>query len=637
MNVVYRFKANFWFALILLAGLLSVVGMHARGAYADDFLFLHYLSTRSIVEAFTEWHFNSRWTQALLIPLLYQPALAAQGLGGWWPIHGLALLSLLAIAIAVERSLALTGFSIRSRALLLGIFLIHPGKAQAVFWAATIIGYVLPAAWVALAFWYHLHIAAKGRESALRLLPILLAYSSACLSLEQFVPYCTLLIALRLVAFRGSRGAWLRNASLLAGVAAIFLGATIAGSTGHRLAHHGGMGFDSVLGTVLEILWGTLETTIIGTLRVWLDPDLRDLLLPALTSWVTVVGVGAFVAAFAFIPTARAEERNSHRLVLVGLMLWWAPLSPLLVIDYYVPERVFFLSLIGLGMLGVCFLEQLLDRLSSKTLQLACVALLAVPLLVASRVRDAQFVQQWDYTRTLMKSIANTGPTVDDPMLVVAGFPRAIDPVPDVLYGRILDGLAATALQTPKASGRADPDLEFSIPELCTAPTGKTLLRTPRPGHHLWLWGHSGLIEVRALNFGNPAPAPEQAPGTSSLAAWHARDFHQIYNDGVSLSVPGVIRLPESDTLILCVSMDLASVSERGLRLSVHAVTKTVGRRVYDRDLTEKDDMFRHQGANWHRAFLVKDASQLAELSVRLIGHGERTEGPANVDLSVGL
>lgn len=429
------------FLLLLLVGALYG-DIQERGGYADDFVYLNFESYPTIVDAVRGWDYNSRWTQALLVPLAFRAAVADSSQVHWWLLHGIAVLSLAAVAALLCACLRAARNSFLEAFLAAALFVVLPSNTQAVLWPAAALGYTVPT----VLFLVGVLAVLVGRRRNRPAVGLVLATPflwAAMLGVEQlalpvFAVYGAVLVWPTMKP--GSR--WVAGGVLGAAVT-VFVFSVYGGATAERIERHGLAGGTKVWQRVAAVAEGATAGLVVRPSARLRDPYYADLVKEELQRPLFWLASGAWVTALVVLGirgrcnrARRWSKRERIRWLGVGAMLCVAALAPLAAVDYGVPPRCLFVPGVGIALASAFAIAPYFHLPITKVL-VAAAGLAGIAII---RIDAGQAASYWAAEKRVM-DIAREAAVTHPSQVFLVGFPKSFGAVPSFANGFSLPGL----------------------------------------------------------------------------------------------------------------------------------------------------------------------------------------------------
>ena len=160
------------------------------------------------------------------------------------------------------------------------------------------------------------------------------------------------MILLRLYLWRQTLLRTIIHFFLALSLSTLFVSINFLGRTAGRVSQHSLHG-QSIFEHAVQVSIQSFITLIESPFRLLLDPYYRSEILSAgshIAFFFSLLSL--FLLGWYFIKFERTNllsQKKSIIFLLSGLIFWFAALSPLMAINYYMPDRVLFIPLIGLS------------------------------------------------------------------------------------------------------------------------------------------------------------------------------------------------------------------------------------------------------------------------------------------------
>ena len=623
------------FFLVILVTLLSYGTIWSRGGYADDFNFLAYSSGKGYLEAVVGWQANARFSQAIVMPLLMQGLAGDTPLDFHWEVfHAIGIGAFLLCILFFNGILKTTGASWILRVTSCLVFAIYPIKNEALLWPSTIVGYVIALMVFLGAVWFYFATAKKQKESAYSLLITGFLFLFALFFIEQLAPLLVLVVFFRLILFGRRPGSVLANGFMLTSLFAIFIWANYFSAASEKLHRYSGETV-SLVSNILNVLQKSFAAVTVYPARIVFDPyywpSLKGVLLsPAfwlacvtliVLGWILIKGIGASQ------PGTAKSRISPWRFFLGGGLIWVAAFSPFMVISYYLPDRVYFIPLLGLSLMAGAVMELIVSShrwWMSRLLVVLLVSAGCVFVLI-NQYSERDFEKQWNDQKKVMETLAGMERELEPGDVInLVNFPKEIGPAPEFVNWFAFNGMLKWMFPGLDLKGYTQRGF-FSIFPLpgIQETTGATVLSLKKNEKLLvWLDDTENLRKVDALRLGAVA---------SSKASTDDKSKEQLIGElvdiglksavahGFQITIDRVLLLDEARLCVLSLGVRSVKPGNWKTRLIVHARMQDGSMRPYDLTLTKKD-VGTAGNNDWLRAEVqVSDCDKLKEVRVGLL------------------
>lgn len=571
--------------LLVVATVALLYGdISQRGGYADDFVFLRFAQPESLAQAITAWESNSRWSQKLLVPTVMRLIADPEtGRVAWWWVHLASVLALASVAVLLVLVLHQLGFPTAMAAIAALLFAVHPIKDQAVMWPAAVYGYTLPLAAMLIASYWFLRATDRQALSPFAISGILVLSVYSVLSIEQMAPLLILALVVGCWKRRDNRRAVLAGLGIAAASASGVIASLFSGGSADRIARFDSVPFIMLPDRILVIGKAALEALVFAPLRLVFDPYYHGAAIDAALSWRFLGVTGAVTAAIALI--SRSPHRDSYALAESKSTAWKlvaatafiaVPVTPLILVNYYLPDRVFFFPALGFSV----FISVLLVHwpLSARTplRRIGGQVITGAGLLVCALgvlVHGNAFARYWEQQQVFVAAFEQSEILSSTPEHVyLINFPRTFEPVPsfinDFSFQGIVNWLAPTPVNTLQAHAVDDPLAGFS--DVASGAGGQhSIVAKENSVNLFWIDGRLYHVDRLILDGGN-------APRSTQARALHAEiyklDAAISGNAGNMLATSALLRLPSLDAGILKMRIRVTAPVVRPVRLVIHVV-----------------------------------------------------------------
>jgi len=648
----------YWLPVVLVLVLVSYGSYWQRGVYADDFAFLGYLTGQSLPDAIMGWggHFNSRLTQAVLIPTAFSLVQAATpGEVYWWVIHINAVLTLCVTVYLLFKTLELFQLSRLSIFVATLVFALHPIKTQAVFWPASIFGYLYPLLFFMLGTYLYFRAARSGCNKLWQhALVFFLMFLAAC-GIEQLIPLIFLVLVARLLIWRLEFKAVLLHGLGSVLLMAMVVGVILAGRTMDRVASHGGMG--------LSMIWTRLELVLVSAMRELVGYPARFLLdeyfyadvSTAFWSPALLIACMALVLVVVLMmrgPYGPAQPRMRPDMVvmLVGVAAIFLPLTPFLVTDYYMPARVFFIPSIGFALVCGSLFGLLWSVVRARWFHMGLAVLAAVASLVyvlTNRTVQVQYAELWQKEEAVIKHLLQEYPAPEPgTSFSLLHFPRMLGAVPTFADYFTFPGMIQWLYRNETITGKSDMSLStfLDLDENLDASQPRLWTSSPKQNGIIYSVAMEKAMSLSRLLTINEASLvtgdyrrslpgkDESVRDSASIAVVTPLAVSVGYTNALGLELQDALWLRYTDLLCVRVTGNAPSESKR-LRLLVHASYDNGDVVPYDRDLIERN-AFHFSEGKFYADVLIDSASSLRRLEFQMTDSGRVL--PLTIDDSSG-
>lgn len=509
----YKFNyssENYGLALIFSLLILNYGLIWTRGGYADDFAFLAYTEEKDLFSAISQWPFNSRLSQAILIPTLIKTLSGTlPGTFYWWVIHGISLCCLLLCVFLLNGILKKLDapWIIRFSACL--FFAIYPIKNTTVMWPATIIGYVIALTLFLLAVYIYFSRAKSNDETFVSLVSVWTLFLFSIFCIEQLLPLVALVIPLRLFLWRVKTSRAISHFSGGLSLLIAFAIFSFFGRTAGRILDHS-LQDKSIFANALEVSIQSFVVFIEYPLRPLLDPYYRNGIFDAFGHKTFFISVLLLVVlSRLFVKLDRKDVIPSNKAILFltgGLIIWFSALSPLMVIYYGVPDRVLFIPLIGIS-ISVGAVTYLIDRYVNYFRYIvACfIIICGTAFSLVNIYSQNDFAKKWGNEQTLINSLKTLdNGFVESKTIDLFNFPSDYGPSPNLDDYFTLDGIVNWLYPGKNNQGDIQGNFSaiFQLPENASKFNYPETFFLPEQNHKVLLWVNNPnkIITIKELH-----------------------------------------------------------------------------------------------------------------------------------------
>jgi len=594
-----------WLALIIrntwVLPALAFLACHGmvwlRGGYADDFYFIAHVSERTYLDAVIDSPVFSRWGQAIILPAIYGLVSGVHGdQSYWWIAHAIGVCAFVAALFFIDKAARELRFTYGARLIALTLFALHPLKLQAILWPATIVGYTIPLAALALAAFLSIRMTQREHDllSSI-LLACLLLYVS--LSLEQyFIVVLAGLFVWMLLNIWQRRPPWLPMSLGLIVVAGFVSATFLAGSTNERLAGHP-ITVHGLVEHLTTVVPRVFQEEIVHSARYLIDPywwnTLHSLVLsPQFVIVLVILGAVSLALFMSWSrgkdPIAATPMRWIVALSLLFASLWLASWIPFILLDYYIPLRVhllpllFFLLIVGLWADWIA--RQWLSNRVNNVLVIIFFLSTSV-MATAALVCETDFRDNWQRTQRIAEHVQSIEPG-DNRFITLIGLPRQLGPAPGFANGFSFPWMLQRIRGSETPTGSTTAELINLFPGLRQPTTDVALAAETR----IWLWSEAlgDLLELDAIEVEKQLNC---TPAQSERGAAFARLPVELeLNDsrGHKLWLEAILHHETANLAILVIRIDRAAGEMLPSTLTVHAVNQKTITVPYDASLDAK-------------------------------------------------
>ncbi|MGY6274873.1 hypothetical protein [Methylomonas sp. MgM2] len=442
-----------------------------RGGYADDFAFLSFISDKTLIEAITQWSFNSRFTQAILFPLIFKPIfLIGPGDFQWWFIQLLGLICFTIIMFFLNKILLLANIEWPIRFFSLFLFSIYPLKCTTILWPAAIIGYIFPLLFLVLGCFIYLRDANRRIEKQGSRVIVFTLFLLSAFGIEQLIPIIVLIFTFRCFAFPISKKTLIIDFTGLISILGAFVFLNFYGASRGRVERHTHSDF-SILNHSLDTFIESLSLFIKYPLSIVLDQYYRDdLIETAKQASFQASELILFILAIYcyFLPKIRYRNNKYYSVILSGLLIWLAAFSPLMVIDYYLPDRVFLIPLIGMSIAFGATIALIINQ--GRLIKLITIVFLFLTCTLFNLVNNYiqnDFEENWQASSLVIHTLGkHRNEIYDNSTVRIFNLPNAQSPSPKAKNAFSVNGITHWLFPNKHVSGDslASIDSVFMLP-----------------------------------------------------------------------------------------------------------------------------------------------------------------------------
>ncbi|MCP5004773.1 MAG: hypothetical protein GY941_12660 [Planctomycetes bacterium] len=628
------------FILIILLALLNYGTFWLRGGYADDFNFLAFSSGKSYLEAVVGWSANARFSQAIVMPLLMQSLSGDSPMEFNWALfHLFGLVAFVISVVAYNQILEILG---ASRILNLStclIFALYPIKNEALLWPSTIVGYVIALLFFLVAVWLYLKQAKADKESVFSLVAVWLLLLFAMFFIEQLVPLVVLVVIIRLLLFRRTFPLILVHGTGLVALFIIFLWVNFFSAASEKLTRYTGDEV-SLISNTLNVLYKSVYNALVYPAQIILDPYYWIELKEVVTNFqflfavviLTLLCWCMLIKRRSNYPKTSISKFPPWFYLGGGIVIWIAAFSPLMVISYYLPNRVFYIPLLGFSLAGGAMIELIVSN-NKKSINYAIALLLfflCSVFIIVNQYSQSDFTKQWQDQKQVMHTMKRLEKKLNkNDTINLINFPKKIGPAPEFInwfaFSGMLDWMyPALDLKGDIQAGLSD---VFNFSETSETSTNRSL--SAKNGHIVLLWSD---IQKKPIQVNSLLLYKKRKKDTTSrrgvkdkgvvLGELRSLDLEAMMSEGNQMSVDQVLKLPEFDLALLRIKLTVKEFKERTLRLVVHARLSDGSIKPYDRAVTMKDTGWARIGNNLVTEIQIKKISNVTAVKFGLTKNG---------------
>ncbi|MEM7254007.1 MAG: hypothetical protein AAF493_21520 [Pseudomonadota bacterium] len=620
----------FW-GLLGLAMLTSYGSVWSRGGYADDFVFVAHVLSEGVWETILEWHrqFNSRLTQGVIIPSLIGLFAGKHPLDfNWSAYHAIGVLCLLLTSAGLYRLMRQFQCPLWIAGVGTVVFALNPIKTSAAFWPATIVGYLIPAAvtvWIAS---WHLSRVQRDRESGWVLVLVVAGLLVAALSLEQFFLLGLIWFAVRYAFSTKSHGSLIRSVVATVIYVVGFVAGTALGSTGERAARFASIEMQELPVRALSVITDSTLALFGYAPRILLDDYFRVGVVQAVMQFEFVLGGAAAVGVAVVIAGQRGGSQETPIsalglwLVVVGAVIWGATLSIFTLLDYGMPDRVFFVPSLGVALLIAGMFAVVDGGCRSRAVTTGSIAMLGIALVffvLVNQFDQTRAARQWAIQEDVIRAVADEGGELPSASrMTLFNLPATFGPVPGMRDRFSLGGIVDWTYPARRLRASTLTDLS----EIFALSDPKPLERLDkRTNDVVLLWTHKGVRRVEQITNATVSSGPTGQSTTRIALEEFIPSGGARYRDQVPLHLTVVRVLHSKAFNFAIISLQISGAPERlrGKKLIVHAHVQAGGIRPQDLTIS-KANGFVSTANGFAKTLLLDGVSSVSTVSFSLSG-----------------
>ena len=529
----------------------------------------------------------------------------------WWGIH-LVSLGMLVIGCCflywIFRSCGIPEFP---TAACLILFASHPIKAQAVMWPAAILGYIFPFFASVLAISFFLKLSMADRFS----LPLFILCALLCifsvLTIEQILP-------LLIFSFLGCTLAMPKSMRSIASGGGLVILSTIAFLTSalgrgsvERINRFNTVSFSELPQHLTETTLQSADSLLISPFRLLFDPFFLSQVLDSLFSFQFAIII-LLIAWFCMqhIGTNFSKNGGSILSLVAAMGIIIAPLTPLMLIKYYMPDRVFFYSAIGASLaIGV------LAHISLKRLQLFfprlavlfIIGLIAGSWSLSQLIYSSQFQRYWEAEKKVIHAVSEHVKNFDSiEQIRLINFPRPFGPVPSFVNYYSFQGLVNW--EADKTGPSAVATMSFLDGFTLTSREGDDApILESKAGVINLLWARDDIHPIKRIELSGKPSGPEAIRGIR-----YPIENKQLKLPSIAVHAEDIIQIPSLDLGIVRLNISHNLTGSAKLHMAVHALNHAGKLTPYDQWITLENTAKSASTIS----VIIKDIETLKELIV---------------------
>ncbi len=649
MRLLYKIRQPVTlYVLLTVLAVISYGKISSRGGYADDFPFANYAASQSYLEGVLNWkqEINSRISQSvILLGLLHLSDLDNLESYNWTMFHGIGILAFLISLFFINCIFVIVEVPARSRFIALLFFALHPIKNQALLWPCCISGYIIPFMIFSLATWLYLARAKVMQERVWSLLIVFSLLSFVVMSIEQLLPLIVFIVLLRLLMYSSGRRLLVMNLSGLIMVVSAFL-VTALFSKNLKLSHgsYSEWNLLQIVTHAFEIFIGAARQILEHPIRIFLDNYYWDALLESAGSvlfLVAVITLLILMVIFAYQMTKnnfdKAPMRKLIMIAICGSLMFLVTISPLIVVDYYLPPRVLFIPFLGIALVIGAMFEMLWQKCILNWLRYAVIILIGgvTAIFILINLLDQNgLAKYWSMEKSIIKDIQQMKHEVPSHSEInLFNIPQIKDPMPSFVNNFAFPSITNMMFDDKTITGSTLVDISdvYPISEALNAQESTTLAT---PGDHVvCFWQKNSLIRIQGLQLQKVALIKtgniewqqildlwKTNPKTKNIKGYYYPIIHEKnYKGGYSIQINSPIVLPETGMILLPTKIEIGKNKNVRLRLIIHA--KRSGRPIenYDRPIADFSG-FKSENGGLEKTIIISKIKDLELISISLSG-----------------
>ncbi len=645
-DILNRLKSS-WFFILCMLVFLNYGAIWSRGGYADDFAFLVYSHSQSYWDAVANWMttYNSRVGQGLVMPFLLNIAKGEQYVSfNWWIIHGIGLICFVISIHFFSKILILFRLPQPIRYVAIIIFALHPLNVDVLFRPATIVGYVIPFSLFLIAI--YLYLSLEKNHNPLRLTRILVFFLLlfAILSIEQLLPLMVIIFFIRFFVLSFTKRQLVESVFFTALSFTVFLYLAIAGNTAPRVEKFSTINLSSLPERAIEVIGASVSSYLLYPLKIVLDQFYWSSLLDIITSPLFWFSIILAIFLMQIISKLKFEQKYEHARQpflftgLTGALLWLGALSPLMVVSYYLPGRIFYIPLLGFSLLcGVVFYF-VWEKASSPRLRVALLSSLALGIILSSMLNmhhQSEFSRYWNMEQSVIQALSENASAIPQGATVsLHNIPLEFGPVPSLIDDYTFPSLLSWMFPDKDLKGTTTQSLLSSLPTEIEGQKEAYLKNVANDNVVLFLWQDK---VIRIINpnylpieeFSNFAPNSHHSnpyPWDKQISIERlALDISQKYSNGSALEVSSIMRINELDSLLVNVSVLSGKKRIENSRLQFHVLYRNDTKVPFDMSIGSDSGFIKNE-ESFHRDMLIPNLSEVSRVVISLGSSPDKTD-----------
>ncbi len=628
-----------WFLCLGLLILLNYGAIWSRGGYADDFAFLAYSHSQPYWEAVTNWMttYNSRVGQGLMMPFLLNIAKGEQTVGfHWWILHGIGLVCFIIAVYFFYKILTLLELPLLIRFVALSIFALHPLNVDVLFWPATIVGYVIPFSLFLVATYFYLFLEKTQNAGFLLRILVFMFLLLSILSIEQLLPLMVLVFVIRFLVFSYAKRQLVESLLFTVISFSLFLYLALAGNTAQRVDKFSTISLLSLPDRVVEVVGASVSSYFLYPMKIVLDQFYWVSLLDVVVSplfWISI-----FVVIFLIRRMGRGmiEEKiaNDKSTVLFAyvssVLLWLGALSPLMVVSYYLPGRIFYIPLLGFSLLCGVFFYFVWGKISSPLLRgvfLSCLSLGMVLFSMLNMHHQSEFSKYWHMEKKIINTLSENASVIPRAATVsLHNILLEFGPVPSMIDHYTFPSLLHWMFPDKNISGTTTKSLLSSLS--FEIEDKKDVYRKELANDNVPLFiTQDKVVRLASFEYLPVEGFSESMASSGSLASdqWDKNvlierldlNVSQKYNDGSTLEISSLMRIKELDSLLVNVHVFSSEKRRKSPRLQFHVFYRDGTKVPFDMGVDQDSGFIEKEG--WlKRDMLVPNLSEVMRVELSL-------------------
>ncbi len=633
--------------LLIILVVISYGDITSRGGYLDDFSFVCYTKSQSYLEAVWNWsqHYNSRISQGVILPgLLTLSDLDKPGTYNWSMFHCIGILAFLVSLFFINRILVVVNVPMRARLVTLLIFALHPVKNQALLWPATIAGYVIPFMIFSLATWFYLARAKMVQEKVWSLLVAFSLILFSVLAIEQLLPLAVFIVVLRLLMFPAERRHLVLNLSGLVVVISSFVASALLGKTAEKVSNRSGLDLLQLVTHAFETSVSAVKRILEHPIQIALDRYYWDALLEAAGNILFPVAVIVLLILMAVIALRKAEcgidKAPMLKLVLVaacGGLLFLVTLSPLMVVNYYLPLRALYIPLLGAAIVTGAMFEMLWQKCFQNWLRNTVVALtggITVVFILINLLDQHGMDKYWSMEKSIIKTLQQIKHEVpSNTEINLYNIPKTVAPVAGIVDYFTFPSITNWVFNDETVTGSTLVDLSDVYPIHETLNVNENVNFATPDDHVVLFWQNNGLTCIEGLQLQKiPSTIVENYkwhqilkigsthPEREKIHGFYYPVVHEKnYGGGYKIQIKNPIVSSGTDVIFLPTKIKVGSNKNERLRLIVHVKRAGKPVKAYDQSVAYFAG-FTAETGGFKKTIIIPEVKDIELISISLSG-----------------